>query len=172
MTRTTARTGRKAATYHHLAGTLRGLEEDLRWGLDGSARVPAGWEAILCEAAAPRKVKLTLRLDEDVVKFFRTMGVGHLPRMNAVLRTFMLARLAGVLAGPEGVSYAPTFEDEANPIRREIMALMQEEEDRRDNAARAAMDDPEARRIRLQALRELRDERIARKKRDLGVRRE
>lgn len=56
----------------------------------------------------PKKTKLTLRLDADVVAFFRTMGMGHLTRMNAVLRAFMLARLAGVVAGPESVDYAPT----------------------------------------------------------------
>ena len=34
------------AHYHHLATSLRGLEEELRWGLDGSARIPKGWEEI------------------------------------------------------------------------------------------------------------------------------
>ena len=36
------------------------------------------------------------------------MGAGHLPRMNAVLRSFMYARLAGVVKGPEAVAYGPT----------------------------------------------------------------
>lgn len=163
---TRPRTGKEAAAYHHLAGTLRGLEEDLRWGLDGSPRIPAGWEAILREVTAPAKVKLTIRLDADVIKFFRALGAGHLPRMNAVLRNFMLARLAGVLKGAEGVVYAPSDEDEANGLRREIMALMREEETRRDKAAKEAMTDPAARAIRLRALREMRDERVARKKGD------
>ncbi|MCA0271128.1 MAG: BrnA antitoxin family protein [Proteobacteria bacterium] len=167
---TRPRSGKEAAAYHHLAGTLRGLEEDLRWGLDGSPRIPAGWEAILREVTAPAKVKLTLRLDADVVKFFRAMGAGHLPRMNAVLRAFMLARLAGVLKGAEAVDYAPTHEDEANGLRREIMALMQEEEARREKAAKEAMVDPASRAIRLRALREMREERVARKLGDRGRR--
>ncbi|HQU68455.1 MAG TPA: BrnA antitoxin family protein [Albidovulum sp.] len=160
---TRPRSGKEAAAYHHLAGTLRGLEEDLRWGLQGSARIPSGWDAILREVTAPAKVKLTLRLDADVVRFFRAMGAGHLPRMNAVLRAFMLARLAGVLKGAEGVDYAPTDADEVNGLRREIMALMQEEEVRREKAAKEAMVDPAERAIRLRALREMRDERIERK---------
>ena len=169
MTRPRTRTGKEAAAYHHLAGTLRGLEEDLRWGLEGSPRIPAGWETILREVTAPVKVKMTIRLDADVVKFFRAMGTGHLPRINAVLRAFMLARLAGVLKGAEGVAYAPTHQDEANGLRREIMALMQEEETRRAKAASAAMTDPEERRIRLRALKEMRDERVKRKLEDLGA---
>jgi len=96
------------AQYHHLATTLRGLEEDLRWGLDGSPRIPAAWHAIAQGVPAPLKVKQTLRLDADVVAFFRSMGAGHLPRMNAVLRAFMHARLAGVVKGAEAVDYAPT----------------------------------------------------------------
>jgi BrnA antitoxin of type II toxin-antitoxin system len=163
---TRPRSGKEAAAYHHLAGTLRGLEEDLRWGLKGSARIPPGWDAILREVSAPTKVKMTIRLDADVVKFFRAMGAGHLPRINAVLRAFMLSRLAGVLKGAEGVVYAPSFEDEANGLRREIMALMQEEEVRWERAAREAMADPAARAIRLRALKEMRDERVARKKED------
>ncbi|MGL6211462.1 MAG: BrnA antitoxin family protein [Paracoccaceae bacterium] len=96
------------AQYHHLATTLRDLEEDLRWGLEGSARIPPEWHAIAQGVPAPLKVKQTLRLDGDVVAFFRSMGAGHLTRMNAVLRAFMHARLAGVVKGAEAVEYAPT----------------------------------------------------------------
>ena len=56
----------------------------------------------------PAKIKLTRRVDEDVARFFRALGAGHLTRMNAVLRAFMHARLAGVVKGPEAVDYAPT----------------------------------------------------------------
>jgi hypothetical protein len=33
----------------------------------------------------------------------RAVGAVYLTRMNAVLRTFMLARLAGLVTGPEDV---------------------------------------------------------------------
>ena len=49
---------------------------------------------------------LAIRLDRDVVKFFRSMGLGYGPRINRVLRTYMHARLAGVIRGPET---APQF---------------------------------------------------------------
>ncbi len=37
----------------------------------------------------PGKVSVHLRLDSDVLEWFREQGKGHLSRMNAVLRSFM-----------------------------------------------------------------------------------
>ena len=96
------------ANYHSLAQTLRGLEVDLRWGLQDTDRIPAAWHTIAQEPGVPFKASMTLRVDEDVVRFFKAMGRGHLTRMNAVLRAFMQARLAGVVKGPEDVEYQPT----------------------------------------------------------------
>jgi len=92
--------------YTYLADVLRDLELDLRRGMKHSAALPQDWHDLAREAPVPRKCKLTLRLDEDVAAFFRQFGPGHLTRMNAVLRAFMLARQAEVLQGPETVNYA------------------------------------------------------------------
>ncbi len=113
----------KAAAYHHLGQTLRTLEADLRWGLDGSPRIPDAWHAIAQNPGPPAKVPVTIRIDADVARFFRSMGSGHLTRMNAVLRAFMLARLSGVLRGAEDVAYAPSVADEVEAVRREIAAV-------------------------------------------------
>ena len=40
---------------------------------------------------APNKASVHLRLDSDVLEWFREQGKGHLSRMNAVLRSFMEA---------------------------------------------------------------------------------
>ncbi len=96
------------AQYHHLAQNFRELEEDLRWGLEDSPRIPAEWHVIAQRPDVPFKTKITLRLDGDVIAFFKAMGRGHLTRMNAVLRAFMQARLAGVVKGAEDVAYQPT----------------------------------------------------------------
>jgi uncharacterized protein (DUF4415 family) len=40
---------------------------------------------------AGRKTEVTIRLDSDVVDFFRNAGKGYQTRMNAVLRAYMLA---------------------------------------------------------------------------------
>jgi uncharacterized protein (DUF4415 family) len=37
----------------------------------------------------PAKLQLTLRIDEDVIDWFKSQGKGYQTRMNAVLRQFM-----------------------------------------------------------------------------------
>ena len=50
-------------------------------------------------AAAPgRRTKLTLKLDADVVKWFRAMGLGYQARMDYALRSWMLSVIAQELA--------------------------------------------------------------------------
>ena len=93
--------------YNDLAGSLRGLEVDIHWGLDGSDRIPAAWAKIASEPYCPTKTHLTLRLDEDVLRFFRATGQGYLTRINKVLRAYMQARLAGVVQGAERAVATP-----------------------------------------------------------------
>ncbi|GAB1481060.1 hypothetical protein MASR2M74_36430 [Paracoccaceae bacterium] len=142
--------------YHHLAQTLRDLETDLRWGLEGSPRIPADWHRIAQEVGPPPKKQITLRLDEDVWRFFRSMGGGHLTRMNAVLRAFMLARLAEVVKAED---FTPTHADEVHQIREEITALMTAHAAAKA-AALAEMSEVDRRKTQLQALRTLRDQRV------------
>jgi len=40
-------------------------------------------------APSPRKQPISIRVDEDVLEFFKRLGPGYQRRMNAVLRTFM-----------------------------------------------------------------------------------
>lgn len=144
--------------YHHLAQTLRDLETDLRWGLEGSPRIPADWHRIAQEVGPPPKCPVSLRLDADVLQFFRSMGGGHLTRMNAVLRAFMLARLAEVV---KAADYAPSPDDEVRQVKEEIMAIMAAQEAAKA-AALAAMTDVERRKAQVQALKALRDQRAKR----------
>ena len=41
--------------------------------------------------AAPRKAAVSLRLDTDVLDWFKTRGAGYQTRINAVLRAYMEA---------------------------------------------------------------------------------
>jgi uncharacterized protein (DUF4415 family) len=41
------------------------------------------------------KTSVHLRLDSDIVEWFKTQGKGHLTRMNAVLRTYVEAQKNG-----------------------------------------------------------------------------
>ena len=155
MTRQTRAEKDRAARYHELAETMRGLEADLRWGLNDSLRIPQGWRAIAEGPAIPRKIKVTLRLDEDVIAFFRAMGMGHLSRMNAVLRTFMLARLAGIVTGPEDVRYEPSHDEEMKMLRREILDHAIAETDAREARQREAEE-----KEKLDGVRKFRDYRL------------
>lgn len=47
--------------------------------------------ARLVMPAGMTKKTITMRLDEDVLSWFKGQGKGHLTRMNAVLRAYMLA---------------------------------------------------------------------------------
>jgi uncharacterized protein (DUF4415 family) len=49
------------------------------------------WESARIVMPPPGKTSVHLRLDSDVLDWFRAQGRGHLSRMNAVLRSFMEA---------------------------------------------------------------------------------
>ncbi len=70
------------------AKTAAELERDI--AADPDFRdVPADWVAT-AEAAMPiPKRLLSLRLDADIVDWFRRQGPGYQTRMNAVLRAFV-----------------------------------------------------------------------------------
>ncbi len=43
----------------------------------------------------PRKSQLTLRMDQDVIDFFKSQGRGYQTRINQLLRAYMEAHKAG-----------------------------------------------------------------------------
>lgn len=135
--------------FHQLGQVLRDLETDLRWNLDGSVRIPDAWHEIAQDRQQPLKTKLTLRLDEDVVRFFRSMGQGHLTRMNAVLRAFMLARLAEVVKAE--ARYEMTAKELEHRIRDEIFAVIRAQEAAKE-AAEARLAGKAVEKARLKAI--------------------
>ena len=50
--------------------------------------------AKLVMPAGTGKTAISMRIDDDVLKWFKAQGKGHLSRMNAVLRAYMLAHHA------------------------------------------------------------------------------
>ena len=57
--------------------------------------VPPGWHSVESRAPVkPKKTKLTVTLDADMVAWFRALGRGYQPRMNAVLRAYMRSVIA------------------------------------------------------------------------------
>ena len=67
-------------------------------GYEQAQAQPEGWARVEAENPVhPPRQRLTLRLDEDVIKWFKGVGCGYQPRMNAVLRYYMLSRRARLL---------------------------------------------------------------------------
>lgn len=64
--------------------------------------LPEQWALIARDATAtPKKGRLTVSLDVDLIRFFRKFGSGYQTRMNAVLRAWMLAVQSRELETPE-----------------------------------------------------------------------
>ena len=54
--------------------------------------VPAGWQGLERSAPCrPTKTKMCIRLDADMLAWYRNLGNGYQNRMNAVLRAYMNA---------------------------------------------------------------------------------
>lgn len=107
------RNDKARAHFHLMAERLRRLEAALRDPEPGQAAVPEGWHRIAQTPGPGGKEKVTLWVESDVLRFFRSMGKGHTLRMAEVLATFMHARLAGVVQGPEDVDYYAAEREEA-----------------------------------------------------------
>ncbi|MEI4486245.1 BrnA antitoxin family protein [Frigidibacter sp. MR17.14] len=91
--------------YHYMADAMRRLEWDLHNAIVVSGQVPVAWHRIAQERVPKRKERVTLRLDEDVLRFMRSMGANYGPRINEVLRVWMHARLAGVVRDAATIDY-------------------------------------------------------------------
>ena len=64
--------------------------------------VPPGWHRVARDApVTPPKTKLTLKLDAEMVTWFRGLGRGWQPRMNAVLHAYMHAVISKAVEGAE-----------------------------------------------------------------------
>jgi uncharacterized protein (DUF4415 family) len=66
--------------------------------IEAAARADPDWEGLLdlegwtaTVVVPPKKAPISIRLDEDVLAFFKASGPGYQKRINAVLRAFMEA---------------------------------------------------------------------------------
>ncbi|MGH6826649.1 BrnA antitoxin family protein [Methyloceanibacter sp.] len=89
ITRRSATDLRKGKTDWKRLRSLTDEEIDaaIRRDLDSD---PANFDWSKAELVMPRrKEAISIRLDEDVLAFFKTLGSGYQTRINAVLRHFM-----------------------------------------------------------------------------------
>ncbi|MEM7641036.1 MAG: BrnA antitoxin family protein [Pseudomonadota bacterium] len=93
--------GRRQAEHQSdMIRAMHAFEWDMHSTITRAGRLPSEWREIW-ETRSAKKERVTLRVDADVVRFFKSMGDGYGPRMNAVLRSFMQARLAGLIEGED-----------------------------------------------------------------------
>lgn len=87
--------------HNYFVDLMKQIEWDLHQQMLDKRRVPDEWHEIARGKMRQAKTRVTLRLEEDVVKFFRKMGPGYQQRMNDVLSAWMHGRLAALIKGPD-----------------------------------------------------------------------
>ncbi len=56
---------------------------------DDEGSLPEGWESSVVMGLPPRKKDVHIRLDTDILDWFKSHGTGYQTRINAVLRSFV-----------------------------------------------------------------------------------
>ena len=111
-------TRRQNAQLYYMMDVMRRFEWDMHNRIEESGRIPSEWHDIARERPERTKVQVNVGLDEDVLKFFKSLGKGYGTKINLILKSFMHARLAGVLEGAETVNHFKNWErsfDEPKP---------------------------------------------------------
>lgn len=87
--------------FRYFGDLMRQIEWDLHQEVLDEGRIPPMWHEIAKAKGPAEKERLTLRVDADVVRFFRRFGRGYQQRMNDVLAAWMHGRLAALIEGPD-----------------------------------------------------------------------
>lgn len=108
----------KSSARVEMIDQLEKLQEDLeRTWLDQS--LPDGWSGLAStDPIAPPTTRVTLRLDSDMVAWFRKLGPGYQKRINRVLRIYWLSLICGHVKGYEGDDVLPRFRHAAREALR------------------------------------------------------
>lgn len=96
---------KRRMNYHYMADAMRMLEWDLHQQIMGDLRIPFEWHEIAREKGKSPKCRVTIRLDEEILRFFKSTGSDWQGRVNRVLSVWVHARLAGLLQGGETMDY-------------------------------------------------------------------
>jgi len=63
-----------------------------RQAAEDDSALPEGWERAAIVGLPPRKEHINLRIDTDVLRWFKDTGKGYQTRINNVLRAFVESR--------------------------------------------------------------------------------
>ncbi|GIT90721.1 hypothetical protein JANAI62_11760 [Jannaschia pagri] len=115
------------ATKKQAQAELFAIMDRFQWDLAHRATregmIPDEWRKVWQDRGS-RKRKVSLWVDEDVYRLFKSMGAGMGPRMNQVLGAFVRARLAGMLEGEDlSERYREEWMGKAKPSVAEAIAM-------------------------------------------------
>lgn len=133
--------GARRANYHYMADAMRMLEWDLHSTVMARMRIPEEWHRIAQAKGTAPKTRVTLRLDADLVAFFRSMGPDWQVRVNHLMSVWMHARLAGLIEGAETMDYLARRDEAALDGTRPEFGDIQREWDGVMGAEGAAVGD-------------------------------
>ncbi len=110
-------------------GEMIAMLERFHWDMAHTAtrerHLPDEWREVWQERSS-KKRKVSLYVDDDVYRLFKSMGAGMGPRMNIVLGAFVRARLAGLLEGEDLLEeYRENWMGKPKPNVAEIMARLE-----------------------------------------------
>lgn len=115
---TQARRSARLETLYELEQFQEELETS--W-LDQS--LPDDWTGLDWHAPVERhKTRVTLRMDSDMLRWFRKLGPGYQSRINRVLRIYWMALLAGQIRAYPHDDTLPRLKTEARRIQEELAA--------------------------------------------------
>lgn len=127
----------KTRAHTEMLHELERLQEDLRahWLYEC---LPADWHGLDTWAPTPRhKTRVTLRLDADMVKWFRNTGPGFGARINAVLRIYWLGLLSGDVKAHLDDDSTPRLRAYARDLHEKIAREREEREQHQEAARRS-----------------------------------
>jgi uncharacterized protein (DUF4415 family) len=105
----------RAEMLHELEALQQGLAGE--W-LDKS--LPKDWHGMDTREGAVRdKTRVTIRLDTDMVRWFRKLGPGYGARINQVLRIYWTALLCGHIKAHQYDDTLPRLQLEADRIMQD-----------------------------------------------------
>ena len=96
------KTARQRAEAELFTEAARAFDWDLRYAVSSGRVIPSEWRETF-KSETPPKTRVTIGLDADVVKLFRSMGKGWQTSLNLVVRAYVKARLAGLLHAPDSL---------------------------------------------------------------------
>lgn len=99
--------GKRRSRRHHLAQlsaerTVARIATEVRAAKTRELYVPDGWEDLAdAYPVQPRRARVTLLLEEPVLKFYRSHGAGYQRIINDVLALYAELRLAKIIEARE-----------------------------------------------------------------------